>query len=135
MRPQSFARAGAIARSAGEEYDYLTTPEDGARTAGYLPGADFIEMKESGRFPMSENYQVFRGYQAQALERSGSRAAARAWSSVPTSVSGWRPRPLVLRRRPSACAGQSAPDKEWEAPVALLAPTGRRGRTIRTSVG
>ncbi|BCW66783.1 carboxylesterase [Arthrobacter sp. NicSoilB4] len=50
------------------EYDYLTTPEDGARTASQIPGAEFIEMKAIGHFPMSENYPVFKGYLVQALD-------------------------------------------------------------------
>ena len=49
------------------EYDYLTTPEDGRRTAEQIKGAKFIEMKEIGHFPMSENYPVFKGYLQQAL--------------------------------------------------------------------
>jgi pimeloyl-ACP methyl ester carboxylesterase len=51
------------------EYDYLTTPEDGRRTAAQIKNASFIEMKEIGHFPMSENYGVFRGYLKQALEQ------------------------------------------------------------------
>ena len=51
-----------------EEYDYLTTPEDGARAASQIRNAEFIEMKEIGHFPMSENYPVFRGYLKQALD-------------------------------------------------------------------
>jgi pimeloyl-ACP methyl ester carboxylesterase len=50
------------------EYDYLTTPEDGQRTAAQIKNASFIEMKEIGHFPVSENYGVFRGYLRQALE-------------------------------------------------------------------
>ncbi|MGP4020872.1 alpha/beta fold hydrolase [Saccharopolyspora sp. 5N708] len=49
-------------------YDYLTTPEDGRRTAGEIQGAEFIEMADIGHFPMSENYPVFRGYLQRALE-------------------------------------------------------------------
>jgi pimeloyl-ACP methyl ester carboxylesterase len=60
------------------EYDYLTTPEDGRRTAGQIKNATFIEMKEIGHFPMSENYPVFRGYLIEALEALQSKAAARA---------------------------------------------------------
>jgi pimeloyl-ACP methyl ester carboxylesterase len=58
------------------EYDYLTTPEDGRRTASQIKNAEFIEMKEIGHFPMSENHQVFRGYLLQALEKLGSRTTA-----------------------------------------------------------
>ncbi|WP_166823859.1 alpha/beta fold hydrolase [Brevibacterium limosum] len=50
------------------EYDYLTTPEDGARTASEIRNAEFIEMKEIGHFPMSENHAVFRTYLKRALE-------------------------------------------------------------------
>lgn len=50
------------------EYDYLTTPEDGRRTASQINGAEFIEMKGIGHFPMSENYPVFKGYLQRALE-------------------------------------------------------------------
>ncbi len=49
------------------EYDYLTTPEDGRRTASQIKNAEFIEMKEIGHFRMSENYAVFGGYLKQAL--------------------------------------------------------------------
>ena len=59
------------------EYDYLTTPEDGRRTASEIRGAEFIEMKGIGHFPMSENHSVFRGYLLEALkilERSKSPA-------------------------------------------------------------
>lgn len=58
------------------EYDYLTTPEDGQRTAGKIRGASFIEMKEIGHFPMSENYPAFRGYLLRALELVRAKAAA-----------------------------------------------------------
>ncbi|NJC68990.1 alpha/beta hydrolase [Planosporangium thailandense] len=51
------------------EYDYLTTPEDGRRTASQIRNGDFIEMKGIGHFPMSENYPVFKRYLQQALER------------------------------------------------------------------
>jgi pimeloyl-ACP methyl ester carboxylesterase len=50
------------------DYDYLTTPEDRARTAAQITNAEFIEMTEIGHFPMSENHAVFRGYLLQALE-------------------------------------------------------------------
>lgn len=51
------------------EYDYLTTPEDSRRTAERIKGAEFVEMKEIGHFPMSENYPRFRNYIIPALER------------------------------------------------------------------
>jgi pimeloyl-ACP methyl ester carboxylesterase len=50
------------------EYDYLTTPEDGKRTATQIRNGDFIEMKGIGHFPMSENYPVFKRYLEQALD-------------------------------------------------------------------
>lgn len=50
------------------DYDYLTTPEDGRRTASQIKNAEFIEMVGIGHFPMSENHEVFRMYLAQALE-------------------------------------------------------------------
>ncbi len=49
-------------------YDYLTTPEMSRATAENIRGAKFIEMKDIGHFPMSENYPVFKGYLEQALE-------------------------------------------------------------------
>jgi pimeloyl-ACP methyl ester carboxylesterase len=54
------------------EYDYLTTPADGKRTATGIPGGQFIEMKGIGHFPMSENYPVFREYLKQGLGYLGS---------------------------------------------------------------
>jgi pimeloyl-ACP methyl ester carboxylesterase len=56
------------------EYDYLTPPEEGKRTASNIKGAEFIEMKGIGHFPMSENYPVFKGYLQQALQRIEQRA-------------------------------------------------------------
>ena len=56
-------------------YDYLTTPDDGRRTADHIKNAHFIEMGDIGHFPMSENHEVFRRYLLQALERIGSRSA------------------------------------------------------------
>src|SRR5947209_6655018 len=49
------------------DYDYLTTPEDGQRTAEQIKGAEFIEMNDIGHFPMSENYPLFKEYLQQAL--------------------------------------------------------------------
>lgn len=49
------------------EYDYLTPPEDGQRTAANIKNASFIKMSEIGHFPMSENYPKFRDYLQQAL--------------------------------------------------------------------
>jgi pimeloyl-ACP methyl ester carboxylesterase len=48
------------------EYDYLTTPEESLETARAI-GAEFIEMKAIGHFPMSENHPVFKQYLTQAL--------------------------------------------------------------------
>ncbi|HWK22831.1 MAG TPA: alpha/beta hydrolase [Ureibacillus sp.] len=48
-------------------YDYLTTTEDGRRTASQIKNAEFIEMVDIGHFPMSENYEVFKKYLEQAL--------------------------------------------------------------------
>lgn len=50
------------------EYDYLTPPEAGQRTAEGIPGAEFITMTEIGHFPMSENYPRFKEYLHQALQ-------------------------------------------------------------------
>lgn len=49
------------------DYDYLTTPEDGRRTASQIKNAEFIEMVGIGHFPMSENYELFREYLKEAL--------------------------------------------------------------------
>jgi pimeloyl-ACP methyl ester carboxylesterase len=56
-------------------YDYLTTPDDGRRTADHIKNGQFIEMEDIGHFPMSENHEVFRRYLLEALDRIGSRAA------------------------------------------------------------
>ncbi len=60
------------------EYDYLTTPEDGRRTAAQIKGAEFIEMKEIGHFPMSEHHEVFRRYLLQALQKIREHSPVRA---------------------------------------------------------
>ncbi|ACY95624.1 MULTISPECIES: alpha/beta fold hydrolase [Thermomonospora] len=49
------------------EYDYLTTPEDSARTAKAIKNCTFLKMEKIGHFPMSENYPVFRLYLLEAL--------------------------------------------------------------------
>jgi pimeloyl-ACP methyl ester carboxylesterase len=49
------------------EYDYLTTPEDSARTANAIENGTFIKMEKIGHFPMSENHSAFRGYLLEAL--------------------------------------------------------------------
>jgi pimeloyl-ACP methyl ester carboxylesterase len=51
------------------DYDYLTTPAMTQATAEKINGAEFIEMKDIGHFPMSENYPRFKQYLEQALER------------------------------------------------------------------
>ncbi|MEW2548196.1 alpha/beta hydrolase [Streptomyces sp. NPDC047002] len=51
------------------EYDYLTTPEDSARTASEITNGSFINMPEIGHFPMSENHARFRVHLLEALER------------------------------------------------------------------
>jgi pimeloyl-ACP methyl ester carboxylesterase len=59
------------------DYDYLTTPDDGRRTASQIRGAEFIEMKDIGHFPMSENYPVFKHYLEQALQKIETRLGTR----------------------------------------------------------
>lgn len=59
------------------EYDYLTTPEESRRTAERIRGAQFIEMKGIGHFPMSENYPVFKPYLQRALQFVRSQADER----------------------------------------------------------
>ena len=49
-------------------YDFLTPPEVTRATAEQVEGCEFIEMKNLGHFPMSENYPLFKPYLAQALE-------------------------------------------------------------------
>ena len=49
------------------DYDYLTTPEMTKETAERIKGAEFIEMKDIGHFPMSENSPMFKQYLTQAL--------------------------------------------------------------------
>jgi pimeloyl-ACP methyl ester carboxylesterase len=51
------------------DYDYLTTPEMSQATASRIRGAEFVEMKGIGHFPMSENYPLFRQYLIPALDR------------------------------------------------------------------
>ncbi len=67
------------------EYDYLTTPEDGKRTADQIRGAEFIEMEGIGHFPMSENHALFREYLLQALriieDKTGTSTTASARGS------------------------------------------------------
>ena len=51
------------------EYDFSCTPEDTRRTAAGIPGAEVVEMKEVGHFPMSENPAQFRHYLLPVLDR------------------------------------------------------------------
>lgn len=60
------------------EYDYLTPPEEGRRTASEIPGAEFIEMAGIGHFPMSENYPVFKPYLQRALSTLQNKAKVHA---------------------------------------------------------
>ena len=57
------------------DYDYLTPPAASKHTADQIPGATFIEMKEIGHFPMSENYARFAGYLKRALGEVDRRSA------------------------------------------------------------
>ena len=56
------------------EYDFSCTPEDTARTAKQIAGAEVTVMKELGHFPMSENPAQFRRYILPILERIRQRA-------------------------------------------------------------
>jgi pimeloyl-ACP methyl ester carboxylesterase len=60
------------------EYDYLTTPKDSRHTAEQIKNGAFIEMKEIGHFPMSENHAVFRRYLIEALDVLRKKGAVRA---------------------------------------------------------
>jgi pimeloyl-ACP methyl ester carboxylesterase len=51
------------------EYDFSCTPEDTARTACKIAGAEVTIMRELGHFPMSENPAQFRRYILPVLER------------------------------------------------------------------
>ena len=44
------------------EYDFATSPADTRALVARIPGARFIEMKDNGHFPMSENPTVFMEY-------------------------------------------------------------------------
>jgi pimeloyl-ACP methyl ester carboxylesterase len=48
-------------------YDYLTPPEATEDTARQIKGGVYIEMRDIGHFPMSENHEVFRVYLQEAL--------------------------------------------------------------------
>ena len=66
-------------------YDYLTPPELSRATAGKIRGGKFIEMKDIGHFPMSENYPVFRGYLREALDFIEERTRAKRPQAAPQS--------------------------------------------------
>lgn len=51
------------------EYDFSCSPDDTRRTAAGIAGAEVIEMKEVGHFPMSENPAQFRRYLLPVLDR------------------------------------------------------------------
>ena len=55
------------------EYDFSCMPEDTARTAQSIEGAQMTVMKELGHFPMSENPGQFRQYLLPVLEDIHSR--------------------------------------------------------------
>jgi pimeloyl-ACP methyl ester carboxylesterase len=44
------------------EYDFATSPADTRKLADRIKGAKFIEMRDNGHFPMSENPRKFREY-------------------------------------------------------------------------
>ena len=52
-------------------YDYSATPEDGARLAALIPGADLRIMEGLGHFPMCENPDLFRPHLMAALAHVG----------------------------------------------------------------
>jgi pimeloyl-ACP methyl ester carboxylesterase len=58
------------------EYDYLTTTKMSKETCDKIKGAQFIEMKELGHFPMSESEPAFKRYITPVLEEVRSRALA-----------------------------------------------------------
>ncbi|MCX6010373.1 MAG: alpha/beta hydrolase, partial [Chloroflexi bacterium] len=50
------------------EYDFASTPEMGRQAASQIKGAKFIEMKKLGHFPVTERYEVCKGYLMPILE-------------------------------------------------------------------
>ncbi|MDB4936822.1 MAG: xylF 1 [Labilithrix sp.] len=64
-------------------YDYLTTPEMCRATSAKIKGSKYIEMKDIGHFPMSENYPVFRRYLREALDFIEQRAQDGARAGAP----------------------------------------------------
>ena len=57
-------------------YDFLTPPAVTKATADQVAGAEYIEMKKLGHFPMSENYPLFKPYLSQALDIVARKLAA-----------------------------------------------------------
>jgi pimeloyl-ACP methyl ester carboxylesterase len=60
------------------EYDYSAAPEDGRALADAIDGATFVEMKEIGHFPMSENPERFKEYLMPVLDQIASASPATA---------------------------------------------------------
>lgn len=52
-------------------YDYSATPEDGAKLAALIPGADLRVMEGLGHFPMCEHADLFRPHLLAALAHVG----------------------------------------------------------------
>ncbi len=50
------------------EYDYACSPDESRATAEAIPGAKFTRMRGIGHFPMTENYELFKGYLLPVLE-------------------------------------------------------------------
>ena len=50
------------------EYDYACSPEESEATAEAIAGARFMKMEGIGHFPMTENYELFKGYLLPVLE-------------------------------------------------------------------
>lgn len=57
-------------------YDFLTPPAVIQATAEQVAGCEYIEMKNLGHFPMSENYPLFKPYLSQALDIINRKLAA-----------------------------------------------------------
>jgi pimeloyl-ACP methyl ester carboxylesterase len=55
------------------EYDFSCTPEMSRLTAAKIPGAQFVEMKGLGHFPMTENPEAFLDYLRPALSKLASK--------------------------------------------------------------
>lgn len=55
------------------EYDFATSPADTEQLAKHIKGAKFIEMKDNGHFPMSENPRKFREYLLPVLQEIAAR--------------------------------------------------------------